>query len=37
MVTECINYIAVEKYNDSGRHVGLVYEGVLSSFDIEKG
>ena len=32
-------YIAVEKYNDSGRHaVGLVYEGtrVLSSFGIDK-
>jgi hypothetical protein len=33
-------YIAVEKYNDSGRHVvGLLYEGtsVLSSFGIDKG
>jgi len=40
MVTECIYYIAVEKYNGSGRHVvGFVYEGtsVLSSFGIEKG
>ena len=40
MVTECIYYIAVEKYNDSARHVvGLVYEGtsVFSSFGIDKG
>lgn len=41
MVTECIYYIAVEKYKDSGRHVvGFVYEGTsffLSSFGIEKG